>query len=90
MLHGKYIRTPNATILVGNGHFWKRGSVRLCVGMRPSGNLPGNVLISLLDQLLVGLLAPGFIAMPLYSHQAPYFCQIRPDFTLCPVNSLLC
>ena len=40
------------------------------------------VLISLLDQLLVGLLAPGFIAMPLYSHQAPYFRQIRPDFTL--------
>ena len=30
----------------------------------------------------MGLLAPGFIAMPLYSQQAPYFRQIRPDFTL--------
>ena len=38
---------------------------------------------SLLDQVLVCLLAPGFIAMALYSHQGPYFCQIKSDFTLC-------
>ena len=38
---------------------------------------------SLLDQVLVCLLAPGFIAMALYSHQGPYFCQIRSDFSLC-------
>ena len=42
-----------------------------------------NVPTSLLDQVLVCLLAPGFIAMALYSHQGPYFCQIRSDFTLC-------
>ena len=29
------------------------------------------------------LLAPGFIAIALYSHQGPYFRQIKLDFTLC-------
>ena len=42
---------------------------------------------NLLDQVLVCLLAPGFIAMALYSHQDPYFCQIRSYFTLCTPHS---
>ena len=37
-----------------------------------------HIPTSLLDQVLVCLLAPGFIA-----HQGPYFCQIKLDFTLC-------
>ena len=43
---------------------------------------------SLLDQVLVCLLAPGFIAIA-YSHQGPYFRQIKLDFTLCLGYSLL-
>ena len=39
----------------------------------------------LLDQVLVCLLAPGFIAIALYSHQGPYFRQIKLDFTLCNI-----
>ena len=40
------------------------------------------ILTSLLDQVLVYLLAPGFIAIALYNQQGPYFRQIKLDFTL--------
>ena len=40
---------------------------------------------SLLDQVLVCLLAPGFIAIALYNQQGPYFRQIKLDFTLCGI-----
>ena len=41
---------------------------------------------SLLDQVLVCPLALEITSMALYSHQGPYFHQIRSDFTLCLVS----